>query len=132
MKRDRKTIQLAKKLLELSRDEAGTLSEPRVKEVLSGLREVKPRRYGAVLRTYLQLVRREIARHTARVSSPGALSEAALDKIESGFSSLYGRPVKAAVETDPTLIAGVRVRVGDDLYDASLAGRLKRLGERVH
>jgi F0F1-type ATP synthase delta subunit len=26
----------------------------------------------------------------------------------------------------------VRVRVGDDVYDASLAGRLHRLAENVH
>jgi F0F1-type ATP synthase delta subunit len=38
---------------------------------------------------------------------------------------------KAVAAEDASLIAGVRVRVGDDSYDASVSGRLQRLAERV-
>tara|TARA_B110000114_G_C14757702_1_gene263559 strand:+ start:163 stop:363 length:201 start_codon:yes stop_codon:yes gene_type:complete len=65
------------------------------------------------------------------VSTPGALSGEALKAIEVTYSKIYGRPVTAVIKQDTSLIAGVRVRVGDDLYDASLAGRLQRLAENV-
>jgi F-type H+-transporting ATPase subunit delta len=48
------------------------------------------------------------------------------------FSKLYNRPVSAVTKQDTSLIAGVRVRVGDDVYDASVAGRLQRLAESVN
>ena len=58
------------------------------------------------------------------MSTPAKLSPKALAAIEANFSKLYDRPIKAVTQTEPSLIAGVRVRVGDDLYDASVAGRL--------
>jgi F-type H+-transporting ATPase subunit delta len=44
---------------------------------------------------------------------------------------MYDRPVSAVIQQETALIAGVRVRVGDDVYDASVAGRLQRLAENV-
>jgi F-type H+-transporting ATPase subunit delta len=59
------------------------------------------------------------------------LSEETLEKISAKYSAIYGRTISAEVEEDTSLIAGVRVRVGDDLYDASVAGRLQRLADCV-
>jgi F-type H+-transporting ATPase subunit delta len=132
MKRDKKITQLAKKLVELSKDEAGVVTEAKVSEVLAGLKQVEHRHHLAVLKTFLNYIRREIARQTAVVSTPGALSEFALKAIEANFTRVYGRPIAATTNEDSSLIAGVRVRVGDDVYDASLAGRLHRLAENVH
>jgi F-type H+-transporting ATPase subunit delta len=66
------------------------------------------------------------------VATPGALSAETLAAIETNFSKIYDRAITAETETDTSLIAGVRIRVGDDVYDASVAGRLKRLAENVH
>jgi len=59
------------------------------------------------------------------------LSPEALAAIEAGFSKIYNRPIAAVTTPDPSLIAGVRIRIGDDVYDASIAGRLKRFAENV-
>ena len=131
MKRDKKITQFAKKLVELSK-EGGVVTEAKVTEVLAGLKQVQPRQYLAILKSYLAYIRRELAAQTAVVATPSALSDDALKAIEAKFSSVYGRPIKAVAENDSSLIAGVRVRVGDDLYDASVAGRLKRLAEQVN
>lgn len=131
MKRDTKTLKFAKKLVELSKDN-GVVTEAKVSEVLAGLKQVQPRGYLGLLRSYLSYLKREIALQTAVVSTPAALSPEALEAIASNFTTLYGRPITATTQTDPSLIAGVRVRVGDDVYDASVAGRLKRLAENVH
>ena len=121
---------LAKKLLELSKD-SGVVSESKVNEVLAGLQQVQHRHHLKVLKTFLNYLRREVALQTAVVTTPTRLSDDALKAIEVQFSKLYSRPVSAVIQLDTTLIAGVRVRVGDDIYDASVAGRLQRLAESV-
>lgn len=131
MKRDKKTLQFAKKLVELSKD-AGVVTEARVADVLAGLKKAEPRGYLSILKAYLNYLKREIALQTAVVSTSGVLSDAALNEIAAKYSTLYNRPIKATILNDSSLIAGVSVRVGDDVYDASVAGRLKRLAESVH
>ena len=131
MIRDQKITKLAKKLLELSKD-SGVVTESKVGEVLAGLQQVQPRHHLTVLKTFLNYLRREVALQTAVVSTPTKLSDDALKAIEVQFSKLYNRPVSAVTQRDTNLIAGVRVRVGDDVYDASVAGRLQRLAESVN
>ena len=131
MKRDQKITKLAKKLVELSKDN-GVVIESKVSEVLAGFRQVQHRHHLAVLKTFLNYLRREVALHTAVVSTPAQLSGDTLVAIETQFSKFYNRPVNAVTQQDTSLIAGVRVRVGDDVYDASVAGRLQRLAESVN
>ena len=125
-----KIKRLAKKLVELSKED-GVVTEARVCEVLTGLKQIKRRNYLIILKTYLVRIRRELALQTAVVSTPNLLSDETIEEISAKYSSIYGRPIRAEVEKDNSLIAGVRVRVGDDLYDASLAGRLQRLADCV-
>ena len=131
MKRDQKITRLAKKLVELSKDN-GVVTEAKVTEVLAGLKQVQHRHHLMVLKTFLSYLRREVALQTAVVATPSALSDAALKEIEANYTKLYGRPISAVTNQDTSLIAGVRVRVGDDVYDASVSGRLQRLAENVH
>jgi F-type H+-transporting ATPase subunit delta len=131
MKRDKKITQLAKKLVELSKDN-GVVTEARVGEVLAGLKQVKHRDHLTVLKTFLSYLRREVALQTAVVSTPASLSADAIKDIEAYFTNIYGRSISAVTQQDTSLIAGVRVRVGDDVYDASISGRLQRLAENVH
>ena len=130
MKRDKKIIQLAKKLVELSKDN-GVVTEAKVGEVIAGLKQAKHRQHLAVLKAYLTYIRREVALQTAVVFTPDVLSADALKAIEAKYTQIYGRPITATIQQDTSLIAGVRVRVGDDVYDASLSGRLQRLAENV-
>lgn len=132
MKRDKQISQLAKKLVVLSKDSEGIITSSTVEQVLSGLKQVKPRRYLALLRCYLEHIRREIALQTAEVAAPSALSEETLKAIEQHYSIIYGRSIRARSITEESLIAGVRVRVGDDLYDASIAGQLGRIAHQVN
>jgi F-type H+-transporting ATPase subunit delta len=131
MQRHKKVIRLAKKLVLLSKDSAGSLSAERVNEVLAGLRQVQPRHHLLVLRKYLNYLRRELARQTAVVASPATLTPESLEAIAKHYSKIYDRPIQAQATEDTSLIAGVRVRVGDDSYDASVSGSLQRLAESV-
>lgn len=63
-------------------------------------------------------------RSVARVSSPVALSDAQLDRLAGALSRIYGRNISLQVELDEQLIGGLVVRVGDEVIDGSIAGRL--------
>lgn len=131
MKSGLKNTRLAKKLVELSKED-GVVAESKVSEVLEALKQIQHSHYLKVLKIYLSYIRREIALQTAVVAAPTNLSEASLKSIEAHFTKQYNRPVQAVLRKDQSLIAGIRVRVGDDVYDASVAGRLKRLAENVY
>jgi F-type H+-transporting ATPase subunit delta len=130
MRPDRKIFAHAKKLLALSLQD-GAVSAERVEAVLTALRTHPPRNAKAILRAYAKLIKRAIAGQTAAVESAVPLDESALKVISQHFSQQYGRPIVAQSSENPSLIAGLRVRIGDDLYDASITGRLERLAAGV-
>lgn len=74
-----------------------------------------------------QRQRRWIA--TVTVSRP--LTQTQIDRLQAGLNSLYGRELKVNISIDPTLIGGVRVRVGDEVVDASVIARLGELRRQL-
>lgn len=64
--------------------------------------------------------RRTIA--TVRVARP--LSEEQTERLTAALGTSLGRPVLIQVVVDPTVIGGVRVEVGDEVIEGTVAGRL--------
>lgn len=63
-------------------------------------------------------------RSIAVVTSSEALSEAQSDNLRERLTSLYGREIAVHNEVDPALLGGVVVRVGDEVIDGSVAGKV--------
>lgn len=117
----------AKRLVALS-IENGAVSAERVDAVLSALTKKYPaHELRPVLRAYLAAVRREIARGEARIEHAGPLSESDAAAIAAHFTKSVGRPVRAVATRKDSLLAGLRVRVGDDVTDLTAALRLTNL-----
>jgi F-type H+-transporting ATPase subunit delta len=106
----------------------GRLDENKVRTITAGLVAAKPRELIAILKTYERLVRLEIERNTARVESAAALDGALQQQITAQLQQIYRRPIAAEFGVNPELIGGVRVRVGSDVWDGSVANRLRELG----
>jgi F-type H+-transporting ATPase subunit delta len=106
----------------------GRLDESKVRTITAGLVAAKPRELIAILKTYERLVRLEIERNTARVESAAALEGALQQQITAQLQQIYRRPIAAEFGVNPKLIGGVRVRVGSDVWDGSVANRLRELG----
>ena len=67
---------------------------------------------------------------SATVTSAVALTEDTLDKIKNKIRSEMtqgGGEVEIQTKVDPTLLGGFVIEIGDKLYDASVANRLKKL-----
>ena len=43
----------------------------------------------------------------------------------------YARPIASVAKRNDSLLAGLRVRVGDDVYESSVAGQLANLAAAV-
>ena len=50
---------------------------------------------------------------------------AELERLASALSAKYGRPVHLNTIVDPTIIGGIKVSIGDDVIDGTIAGRLE-------
>ena len=50
--------------------------------------------------------------------------------IEADLARLYGRGIVTSFTENPTLLGGVRITVGSDVYDGSIQGRLTALEAR--
>ena len=122
----RQTQQLARQLYHLS-IEAGSVSAARVGGVLAYLQQHPPRQPVAVLKHYRRLIVRELGRSHALVEHAGAINADILRALESALTQKYRRPIAAAARPNPQLIAGLRIRVGDDVYESSVAGQLAAL-----
>jgi F-type H+-transporting ATPase subunit delta len=131
MASSRKQVQqLARQLFKLSIVD-GEVSAERVAGVLEYVEKNRPAHPVAVLRAYHGLVAAEVARSRAFVQHAGPLGAGALDAIAAAMTRRYGRRISGTARRDDTLIAGLRVRVGDDVFESSVSGQLEQLARSV-
>ena len=117
----------AKRLLALSLHE-GVISSERVSVVVAAIsKKYSAHQLRPILRAYLTSVRREIARSEARIEHAGPLSASDASAIAAHFTKTLGRPISPVATRKDTLLAGFRVRVGDDVTDLTSALRLANL-----
>jgi F-type H+-transporting ATPase subunit delta len=67
----------------------------------------------------------------ADISSAAPLSEAEQRSIAQVLEQITGKRIRLEMETAPDLIGGVIARVGSKVYDGSVRGQLRALGERL-
>jgi F-type H+-transporting ATPase subunit delta len=119
----------AGRLVSLSLDPAtGAVSRERVRAIVETLVQTRP---PAVLRPLLKAyhaaLRREIARGEVRIEHAGALSPDAVAGIVEYLGKKNSRVLTPVLSPNPDLIAGLRVRVGDDVFEASARAALDKL-----
>src|SRR5215216_950446 len=105
----------------------GVLDENRVRQIVSKVIEVKPRGYIEILSHFERLVKLEIERRTARVESAVPLSPEVQADVTSKLSKIYGQGLNISFAQNPTLLGGLRIKIGSDVYDGSVQARLENL-----
>lgn len=91
------------------------------------VQQPRGRRIAELLRTASSIVADQDGLSIATVSAAVALSPAQLDRLRAGLSKTYGRDLMLNLVVDPAIIGGLRVQVGDDVIDGSVATRLTQL-----
>ncbi len=84
-----------------------------------------------LIERFADLAARRQRRWIASVSVSRPLTAQQTERLQAGLNGLYGRGLKVNTIVDPTLIGGVRVRVGDEVVDASVISRLGELRRQL-
>ncbi|MES1166690.1 MAG: F0F1 ATP synthase subunit delta [Pseudomonadota bacterium] len=126
----KKAQQFARQLFKLSVVD-GAVTAERVSGVLAYIEKHRPANPVMVLKAYARLVAAELAKGEAVVEHAGAINAAMLAAVAAAMTKKYNRPVTATGKPSAALLAGVRVRVGDDVYESSVAGQLAALAAAV-
>ena len=108
----------------------GLLDEARARLVVTRVAGARRRGSLALLSHFHRLVSLDRATHTAVVESATPLPPDLRASLEAGLASKYGPGVSTSFAENPALIAGMRVKVGSDVYDGSVRAALAALEER--
>ncbi len=108
----------------------GLLDEHRVRQVVQRVGETRNRNRLSVLAQFRRLVRLDCTRHTATVESAIPLPPGIQASLQAGLSRVYGPGLTISFTDSPALIGGMRIKIGNDVYDGSVQSRLAALDER--
>ncbi|WP_128896227.1 F0F1 ATP synthase subunit delta [Longirhabdus pacifica] len=81
----------------------------------------------SLLEYYVRTANEALGREQATVFTPRELSAEEAKQITATFSKLTGKQITVNTKIDASLLGGIKVRIGDRLYDGSLAGKLTKL-----
>ncbi|MCL7451554.1 MAG: ATP synthase F1 subunit delta [Anaerolineae bacterium] len=82
---------------------------------------------GAILAEFENLVRRRPERRAARVVSAVPLAEEEKEALRAKLERRFGPDLDFQFEVDRSLIGGIYLRVGDQVIDGSVAGKLSAM-----
>lgn len=117
----------ARELFDAALDASGRPDREKALRVADLLVKSSPRHALQILREFTRLVRLESAKHHALVESASAIDDASLQAIAKSLRSLDGGEVTLETRVDPGLIGGARIRLGSEVWDASVRSRLAAL-----
>ena len=104
----------------------GRLDESKLRQVVTSLIEAKPRDYRAILAALQRLTRLDSERRQVTVESAVELDQATRQRVVADLSTKYGDDLAVQYQITPALLGGLRIRVGDDVFDGSVQGRIDR------
>jgi len=85
----------------------------------------------AILAALQRLTRLEIERRQVLVESAVALDDPSRERVVTGLTKQYGPDLVVEYQTTPALLGGLRIRVGNDVFDGSVKGRLERFANSL-
>ncbi|HEY0258644.1 MAG TPA: F0F1 ATP synthase subunit delta [Lacisediminihabitans sp.] len=91
------------------------------------VQQPRGRRIGELLNTAASIVADQAGLSLATVTSATPIAPEQLGRLQQGLAKSFGRELKINLIVDPDIIGGLRVQVGDDVIDGSVASKLKEL-----
>ncbi len=91
------------------------------------LRQPRGRRIGEMLRHAGELAADQNGFLVATVQSAQRLDAAAAKRLQQSLQARYDRDVRLDVVVEPAVLGGLKVQIGDDVIDGTIAARLGEL-----
>ena len=109
----------------------GKLDKGKISHMVESLLADKPRHYVDALKVYQRLLRLEVEKRHAVIESATQLNDSVKNQIVANLHSRYGEDLTTEFRTNPELLAGLRIKIGDDVWDGSVKNRLHKLQEQL-
>ena len=109
----------------------GQLDPVKVRGYVGQIVAGKPRRYVDILKNYHRLIRLELDKRHAVIESATELDSETSERVLRDLKNKYGTALTTDFRVNPNLIGGLRIRVGSDVWDGSVQGRLDRLDQEL-
>lgn len=105
----------------------GRLDADRARQIADTLVAAKPRHYVQILQEFTRLIRIELLKRHARITSAAPLDGETQATVKDEILTKFGRDFTLDFAVDPALIGGMRVQVASDVWDGSIRSRLEAL-----
>jgi F-type H+-transporting ATPase subunit delta len=89
-------------------------------------------RLESIAAAFDHLVQESFGRVEVDVFTPAPLGPAALESVRQRVQAALGREPVLHPYTDPAMLGGIRLRIGDQLIDGSVAAQLRRMKSALH
>ena len=89
------------------------------------------KRTEVVLEGYVEAAAQRRRQLVAEVTSAVPLSQAQRDRLAASLQRLYGREIRLNIDIDPGVVGGLRVRVGGEVIDGTVSGKLDEARRRL-
>jgi F-type H+-transporting ATPase subunit delta len=108
----------------------GKLDKEKISHMVETLLAEKPRHYVDALKDYQRLIRLETEKRHAVIESATQLNSALANQIVTNLRRRYGEDLTTEFRTNPDFLGGLRIKIGDDVWDGTVKNRLHKLQEQ--
>ena len=126
MKINKEIRRLSREMLRASFTD-GQLDSGRISSLVDSIIARKPRHYIDVLKNYRRLLRLELEKRMAKIETANEVDSTTSSELVTNLKKKYGSNLTAEFVVNPQLLGGMRIRVGNDVWDGSVRHRLERL-----
>jgi F-type H+-transporting ATPase subunit delta len=109
----------------------GKLDKEKISHMVETLLAEKPRHYVDALKDYQRLIRLETEKRHALIESATQLNSALANQIVTNLRRRYGDDLTIEFRTNPDLLGGLRIKIGDEVWDGTVKTRLRKLQEQL-
>jgi F-type H+-transporting ATPase subunit delta len=110
---------------------SGKLDEEKISNMVQTVLATRPRRYLDVLKDYQRLLQLETDKRHAVIESATPLNRSLGDQIVANLKARYGEDLTTEFRTNPELLGGLKIKIGNDVWDGSVKNRLSQLQEQL-
>jgi F-type H+-transporting ATPase subunit delta len=130
MKINKEIRKLSREMLRASFTD-GQLDSGRIASLVDSLIARRPRNYVDILKNYRRLLRLELDKRRARIETASDVESTISSELIANLKRKYGGDLTTEFVVNPQLLGGLRIRVGNDVWDGTVRNRLERLQQQL-
>jgi F-type H+-transporting ATPase subunit delta len=130
MKINKEIRKLSREMLRASFTD-GQLDPGRIASLVDSLIARRRRNYVDILKNYRRLLRLERDKRRARIETASDVESTISSELVANLKRKYGGDLTTEFVVNPQLLGGLRIRVGNDVWDGTVRNRLERLQQEL-